>query len=288
MDTLTTPRRTTNTETPWALRDLPAYRPVARKLMMLADQADVSLTTIERVLRTDAAFTADVLRLANSPLFGSRGKISSVLQAVMMLGLERVRALATTLALRTFLAGSVPGGPLYHCWTHNLATGILSDWLARILHLDRDTCYTAGLLHDIGRLALLRSFPDKYDRILKAEPAPDFDLLQAEKSVFDIDHCEAGRWILERWGFPDDLLDVVSLHHAKPRPSGPELVRVIYVSSQIANLLGFSVLNRPVAAEPAEFTDILPAKARAQVLTEFDALAEDVALKVNAIECSLL
>ena len=70
----------------------------------------------------------------------------------------------------------MPGGALYHCWTHNLATAILSDWLARILHLDRDTCYTAGLLHDIGRLALLRSFPDKYDRILKLEPPADFDL----------------------------------------------------------------------------------------------------------------
>src|SRR5580658_8633662 len=99
MDAVITPRLARGPEIPWALRDLPAYRPVARKLMMLADQADVCLTSIEQVLRTDAAFTADVLRLANSPLIGSRGPILSVMQAVMMLGLERVRALATTLAI---------------------------------------------------------------------------------------------------------------------------------------------------------------------------------------------
>ena len=256
--------------------------------MMLADRADVPLERIEQVLRTDAAFTADVLRLANSPLSGSRGQIVSVMQAVMMLGLERVRALATTLALRTFLTASVPNDALHQCWTHNLATGIVCEWLARILHLDRDTCYTAGLLHDIGRLALLRAYPKKYDRVMDPEPAADFDLLQAEKSIFDIDHCEAGRWILEKWGFPNELLDVVSLHHGRPKPGAPELVRVVYTGWQIADLLGFSMLNRPAACEVREITEVLPAKAREQVLAEFDTLAEDVALKVNAIECSLL
>src|SRR5579863_3235540 len=143
--------------TPWALKDLPPYRPVARKLMMLTAKADVPLDDVQRVLRADAAFTADVLRLANSPLIGMRAQIKSVLQAVMMLGLERIKALSTTLALRTFLTGGVPDEALQACWRHNLATAILCDRLARILHQDSDVCYTAGLLHDIGRLALLRA-----------------------------------------------------------------------------------------------------------------------------------
>ncbi len=83
-------------EAPWALKDLPPYRPVARKLMRLTVRQDVQLDQIQRVLRMDAAFTADVLRLANSPLIGMRGEIKSVMQAVMMLGLERIKGLATT------------------------------------------------------------------------------------------------------------------------------------------------------------------------------------------------
>src|ERR1700722_6561567 len=122
METLTIPRPVVNTEIPWALRDLPPYRPVARKLMMLVDREDVSLTRIEQVLRTDAAFAADVLRLANSPLICSRFPILSIMQAIMMLGLEKVRALATTLAIRTFLAGTITSDSLRRCWTHNLAT----------------------------------------------------------------------------------------------------------------------------------------------------------------------
>src|ERR1700716_265830 len=90
---------TVQVEPPWALKDLPPYRTVARKLMKLTAHADVPLDQIQKVLRTDAAFTADVLRLANSPLIGMRGEIRSVMQAVMMLGLERIKDLATTVAL---------------------------------------------------------------------------------------------------------------------------------------------------------------------------------------------
>src|SRR3979411_2520743 len=100
----------------------------------------------------DAAFTADVLRLANSPLVGMRGEIKSVMQAVMMLGLERIKALATTLSLRAFLTTAGSSAALLASWRHNLATAIVCERLARILVLDGDSCYTAGLVHDIGRL----------------------------------------------------------------------------------------------------------------------------------------
>src|SRR3984893_18079785 len=214
-------------EPPWALKDLPPYRPVARKLMRLTAHADVQLDQIQQVLRMDAAFTADVLRLANSPLSGMRSEIKSVMQAVMMLGLERIKALATTLALRTFLTKGVPSGALLGCWRHNLATAILCERLARILHMDSDTCYTAGLIHDIGRLALLCAYPMKDEHILALAPSEDFDLLQSEKSIFDIDHCQAGKWILDQWEFPKELREVAFLHHENPQPGASALLRVV-------------------------------------------------------------
>src|SRR5260370_18372629 len=89
-------------EPPWALKDLPPYRPVARKLMLLTAEADVQIEQIQQVLRTDAVFTADVLRLANSPLIGMRTEIKNVMPAVILLGLGTNKSLATTLALPTF------------------------------------------------------------------------------------------------------------------------------------------------------------------------------------------
>ena len=278
---------TPQVQAPWALKDLPAYRPVARKLMRLTARQDVQLEQIQQVLRMDAAFTVDVLRLANSPLIGMRGEIKSVMQAVMMLGLERIKSLAATLSLRAFLSAA-PRDALLASWRHNLATAILCERLARILVIDNDTCYTAGLVHYIGRLALLSAFPEKYERILSVQPSDDFDLLQCEKSIFDIDHCQAGKWILEQWDFPEELREVAFLHHEKPQPGASILLRVVHVGWRMADLLGFSVMSKPIVGQIEEITSVLPAKAREQVLGEFDRLAEDVAFKINAIDCSLV
>jgi putative nucleotidyltransferase with HDIG domain len=275
-------------EAPWALKDLPPYRPVARKLMKLTAHADVQLEQIQQVLRMDAAFTADVLRLANSPLIGMRGEIKSVMQAVMMLGLERIKALATTLSLRAFLTNTGSSEALLASWRHNLATAILCERLARILVLDGDACYTAGLVHDIGRLALLSAFPDKYDRILSVQQGDDLDLLQCERSIFDIDHCQAGKWILEQWDFPEELCAVAFLHHQKPQPNTSILLRIVHVAWRMADLLGFSVLSNPIVGSLDEITSVLPLQAQQQILAEFDRLAEEVAFKINAIDCSLI
>jgi putative nucleotidyltransferase with HDIG domain len=277
-----------SSDRPWALQDLPPYRPVARKLMTLTSKDDVPLELVQKVLRTDAVFSAEVLHLANSPLIGTRSNIGSLLQAVIMLGLERLKALATTLALRAFLSTDMaPDNALRRCWRHNLATAIVCERLGRILHLHTDTCYTAGLLHDIGRLALLRAHPEDFVRILSMESTAEYELLQREKAVFDIDHCDAGRWILEHWEFPKELRDLVYLHHKKPGLGASDLSRVVYTGWQIADLVGFSLQHEPVAGDIAAIASELPAKAAKQVVAEIEWLAEDVAIKINAIECSL-
>jgi len=256
--------------------------------MMLTSLEDVPLSKVQDVLRTDAAFTADVLRLANSPLIGLRAPVTSVLHAVMVLGLERMKSLATTLALRAFLTTGVPTDAVKACWRHNLATAVICEKLARILQIEADLCYTAGLLHDIGRLALIRACPDQYQHIFSIDPDGGFNLLEIEKSLFEIDHCEAGRVILEQWEFPKELRDVVSNHHHEPNAESSNLARIVYAGWQIADLLGFSALNRPIAGKIEAIASVLPANARQKLLEEFNGLAEDVAFKINAIECSLI
>jgi len=281
-------RHTSKLKHPWVLQNLPTYRPVARKLMMLTSHEDVPLSKVQEVLRTDAAFTADVLRLANSPLIGLRAPVTSVLHAVMVLGLERMKGLATTLALRAFLTTGVPTEALKACWRHNLATAVICEKLARFLQIEPDLCYTAGLLHDIGRLALLRASPDQYEHIFSIDPDGGFNLLEIEKSLFEIDHCEAGRVILEQWEFPREMRELVARHHHEPTADSSNLARIVYAGWQIADLLGFSALNRPIAGKIEAIASVLPPTARQKLLEEFDSLAEEIAFKINAIECSLV
>jgi len=251
--------------------------------MLLTAREDVPLGQVDEVLRTDAAFAAQVLRLANSPLIGMRREITSILHAVIMLGLERIKALATTLTLRSFLSGGDPTGLLRTCWRHNLASALVCERLAWFVQIDGDTCYSAGLLHDIGRLALLRASPDKYARVLATTTDGDLDLLNRERSIFGIDHCEAGGSILEQWGFPKELCDVALLHHRRPQSEVSGLLPVVYAGWRIADILGFSTVSEPRLEDIAEITAVLPATARPQLIGEFDRLAEDVAFKINAI-----
>ncbi len=199
---------------PWALKNLPPFRPVAAKLLRLAAQEDVPLNKVQQVLRTDVAFSAEVLRLANSALIGSRTGVSSVEHAVGLLGLERLKALSMTIAMRDFATTRKSNITMQACWKYNLATAVICEWLAPRLALQPDACYTAGLLHDIGRLAILRAFPEEYERMLSVIQDYGFDLLRCEQDLFDIDHCAAGRWLLERWDFPNELQSLADRRHA--------------------------------------------------------------------------
>src|SRR6266568_314824 len=113
------------TAQPWALKNLPPFRPVAVKLLRLTAQDDVPLDRIQAILRTDVAFSAEVLRLANSALIGSRHEVRSVAHAVGMLGLARLKGLSMTVALRDFLSSATNNISMQLFWKYNLATAVV-------------------------------------------------------------------------------------------------------------------------------------------------------------------
>jgi putative nucleotidyltransferase with HDIG domain len=269
---------------PWAFKNLPPFRPVAVKLMLLTAQDDIPLGKLRQVLRTDVAFSAEVLRLANSALTDSRFEVRSVGHAVEMLGLERLKALSITIAMRDFLSSSKSQEAMQLGWRYNLATAVICEWLARFLPLDPDTCYTAGLIHDIGRLAILHAFPEEYMNMLSVIEDYGFDLLRCEKDLFDIDHCEAGRWIMDHWGFPAELRDVAEFHHRQPAEGTPQLVALVYIAWQMADMLGFSPLGTRSAATIEEITATLPEEARQRIFASLDELTTLVGLRLKDSE----
>jgi HD-like signal output (HDOD) protein len=269
---------------PWALKNLPPFRPVAVKLVRLTSQDDIPLEKVQRVLRTDVAFTSEVLRLANSALIGARHGVSSVSHAVGLLGLERLKALAMTIAMRDFLSPSKSSTTMQACWKYNLATAVISEWLARFTELHPDACYTAGLIHDVGRLAILRAFPEEYERMLSVIQDYGFDLLRCEHDLFDIDHCEAGRYLTGRWEFPVELQDVAARHHEQPEPETPALITVVHIAWQIADMLGYSPFDIRSAATIEEITATLPEEARQKIFAGLDGLGELVSERLNESE----
>lgn len=235
-----------------AIRNLPPFSPVAIRLLTLLKNEDVSYREVMDVLKTDAAFCVELLRVANSAAVGCRFPTDSILQALTILGIPRVSSLAITLAFSKFLRPVSKLPVLRRCWRHNLATALAASELAsHSSSIDSETAYIYGLLHDIGRLGLLVAFPKSYSEIADIANMGHESLCQLELAAFGFDHREIGAWIAVQWNLPPDVVDVSLSHGLDGNPVTPISI-LVSEACRVANRIGFSVSERLVAAEVAE------------------------------------
>lgn len=180
-------------------------------------------------------------------------------RAVFLLGLRPVQALIMAVATTNYMRAALRTEALDKCWRHTMATAMLSRELARAAGQSLEHAYTLGLLHDIGRLGLLVAYPDAYSRVMRAADRDPLSLLDQEKYLFGMDHCEAGRLLLAQWKLPQDFCLVVGRDHDPPLAS-LDWLTIGYVACQMADTLGYSVVTplKPLAF--GELRAMLPAR----------------------------
>ena len=234
---------TARPQTPWALRLVPPFPAIAQRVLGLVSQEDVSIRAVYELVRMDLSFSAELLRFANSALFGSRREVKSLPQAIVVVGLDRVKTMATFVALNRMVRSSVRIGALRKIWIHSLVTAIIADEAARLTHVARDIAYTTGLLHNLGTLGLMSAYPDEYSRMLEVSNDFGFDLLSTERDLFEIDHCAAGAYLAQDWDFPDELAAAIATHHDDLVKGETSLDNLIKVSWRLADALGFAAFS---------------------------------------------
>ncbi|MEJ5369686.1 MAG: HDOD domain-containing protein [Bryobacteraceae bacterium] len=229
---------------------LPPFRPVVTRLMAELSGEPSGFRRIRGLVSEDPALAAQVLRLANSALFGRRGEVTDLLTALTLIGIDRLRALVLTYGVRHLFRPLARLPQARAIWKHSLATAILAADLA----LDQDggmmQCYTAGLLHDLGRLVLLASAPEAYALLLE-QASSAAHCLDLETELFRVNHAEAGARAMRRYGLPQELAAAARLHHhADPLElsrTDPDAA-LIASSCRLAACAGFAVVAEPPAA----------------------------------------
>jgi HD-like signal output (HDOD) protein len=278
---------TKSIERPWALGTPPPFPAVAMKVMELLGQEDVDVRQVVRWLQADAVFSGEMLRVANSALYGTSGQIRSVHHATITLGLDFVKALAVTVGLRAYVKSAMKTPVLRRCWTHSLACGMLSQELATACFMKADEAYTACLLHAIGRLGLLAAYPVEYANVLDVAVEYSFDVLHCERELFDIDHCEAGAWLAEHWKLPPELGVIAAHHHEDPIAvkSGktPDLLTIVRLGCRLADTLDFSVVKTRAPGDFGQILSYLPEAARLRFPKDIEALKTKVADRIQAL-----
>jgi len=225
--------------------------------------------------------------VANSPLSGSWGRVSSVMHAVVMVGVERLKGLVITTALRNFAHPVLETPALLRCWRHNLACAFLCEELAAAFFLPKDTCYTAGLLHDVGRIALLAAHPSDYVAMLEAAERERADARDLERQVFGLDHSEAGQWLVREWDLQDEFLEITGRHHEEAFIEKVDKLTVVQLGCRLADALGFTATAVQAETGLKAIEAKLPTRACRGFGSEAD-MCMSVADRINALECSLI
>lgn len=268
---------------PWALISLPPFPAVAMRVVQMLSREDMSLKELSAEIQSDPALSSELLTLANSPLFAFRTEIRTVLQASALLGAQRVKALALTVGMRTYLMQSFQIPALLACWRHSLACALLAEELAVASMMEKDFAYLAGLLHDIGRLALGMIKPIEYANLLASAGKGALAVLEGERALFDIDHCQAGRWLTESWKLPNAFAEIAAHHHDKPRGKF-DIVALVHHSCRMADALGFEAAQSPQPPSFEEVLECLPDHERSRFSPKPKDLATRIAIKIQSVE----
>lgn len=220
------------------LEDLPSLPAVVMELLNSIDQENVDISVLAKKVSHDQALTAKTLRLANSSLYGLQIKATTIQQAITYLGFQTTRNLITAAAVTgCFPEGRCAGFDDKAFWHHSIGTAACAKVLARQIRFNQDYAFTAGLLHDIGRLVLVSCFPQHYQRVLSYRAANDCYLLEAERAVLGIDHVGAGLALADHWNFSDTMRLAIAGHHEPEAPGAGFLVAIIHVANAVVHAL---------------------------------------------------
>ena len=220
------------------IRDLPALPVVVIELMNTLEQEDSNTHVLAEKVSRDQALTAKTLRLANSSFYGMQSKVTTIHQAIAILGFNSVRTLVTAAAvLGNFSSSENDAFNLQGFWRHSIATALCARSLARQLHVNQDYAFMAGLLHDIGKLVLVTRSPQHYAKVIAHQAAQDCYAIEAERTVLGIDHAMVGRALAEHWKFPVLMQQAIASHHAPDGQGEGSLASIVHVADCMVHAL---------------------------------------------------
>ncbi len=249
---------------------LPTIPSILRKLLAVIEKPKISINEIGSFIANDPVLTSRVLKVVNSPIYGFPGRISSLNQALILLGLNVVRGMLLGVSVFEAMQKTMVG-----LWEHSLGCAIAARVIAKKKGLkEPEEVSIAGLLHDIGKVVMGLKFPEEYAIAVADAQHQQIFMIDAERKQFNISHADAGGWISLKWNFPQNLVEPIEYHHK------PHLAKVVPVQTAVVHLadvltraagFGFSGDNFVPAVHPSvwQLLDLSDADLK-EIVSEFE------------------
>lgn len=219
---------------------LGSYAPVLEEIETLLESPECSLVTIGEAIEKEPDLTARLLRLANSSFYGFSSRLSTVTEAISLIGIQQVQDLILASSIIAQFKGVEDEFvSMESFWKHSLACGTCSRLLAMEKRLPKaDKFFVAGLLHDMGRLVLFSRAPQQAKEVFEVYRNERVLLHEAEKRVLGFDHQEVAAAVMQQWKFPANLVQAVACHH---QPEAADTARqeasVVHLADHLVNAL---------------------------------------------------
>ncbi len=228
------------------LKNLPIIPEVARKIMSMAeDKLDISFKELENIIIVDLGLTAKILKVANSALYARQREIKSLQMAITLLGFKNIKSLIMLVTASNAFAKHKASKFYQTFWKHSIISAFLSKHIGlRINQSEQaEEFFLAGLLHDIGQVALFNSDTARYENVIKIVDEENKILEEIEEKEYETNHKVLGASILQKWYFPEQYVDVAREHKSTNITSTHKLmISIVTIADILAEGLGFGYI----------------------------------------------
>ncbi|WP_428717580.1 HDOD domain-containing protein [Undibacterium curvum] len=220
-----------------ALEELPSLPQVLSELIEAIEHDNVDQRSIIMRIAQDQALTSKTLRLANSSFYGLSYRVNSLSDAVSILGFRSLRTLVTSTAIANLLHRFVlERNDVDYFLEHSISVAIFAKLLAAHICANQEQAFTTGLIHDLGKLALVTKFPAEYAAVKRYQKEQDCARYAAENAVLSMSHASIGAMLARRWRFPLEMQQAVSAHHDPVTAETSELAMLMTVANIFAKV----------------------------------------------------
>lgn len=198
------------------VQKLPTLPAVANKVTKLLKDPTCTAIRVSEVIDKDPSLTIRVLRLVNSAFYSVRSEVTNVRHAVALLGFKTISQMVITISVfDVFKGGYGREFDREGFWKHSIGCGVMSQKIAHLSdYVGVDDCFTAGLLHDIGKVVVDQYLHEEMEQVIQLTQEHEISIADAEKEVMGINHADIGGQVMENWKIPAPIVAAVKYHHS--------------------------------------------------------------------------
>lgn len=236
-----------------AVSELPALSTVVSKVLKITEDPGANASNLAEAIVLDPNLAASILKLANSAYYGFARHISTVSDAIVLLGFSTIRSLTVAASTYRIYDKEITGYALSKgdIWRHCLSCAMMSKLIAlKTRYKVPEEAYIAGLLHDVGKIILGRFVEQDYEKIMSQVEAGKSTFSVAEKEILGFDHPTVGAKVAEKWLFPENLVDAIRYHHDPERSKkNSQLTDIVHIADATCLMMGIGLGGDGLAYE---------------------------------------